>query len=163
MVIYRADNICFAPTRSCGAWVLPAIFALLLSSITTASDLFLPNDFVGSNVSHSPVDNKLSNEELAERAEALRDQSLSITQRALNHQWMSQYQHSNNVEGSKAFSRLFKRGFKKYWDQKRKTDFANKDYIPNSDGKGKVKMGGDIDYDVRVSSNKINLGLTYEF
>ncbi|MCB1668784.1 MAG: hypothetical protein R3E73_14240 [Porticoccaceae bacterium] len=138
------------------------VAALLLSTthFAHAEGLFLPNDFVGSANPHSPIDKKLSNDELAERAAELRDQRLSITQRTLNHQWLSQHQDNDAIEGGKAFSQLFKRGFKKYWDRKRETDFADKDYVPDSNGGGRVN---EMDYKVRVSSDTINFGLTYEF
>jgi len=162
MVKRVLDNVICLLNRAGGGLVL-AITVTLLANPAFASDLFLPNDFIGTENKHTPVDKKLSNEELVERAAALRNQNLSITQRALNHQWMSQYQHGGNTVGSKAFSRLFKRGFKKFWDEKRKTDFAGKNYIPDSNGKGKMNVGGEMDYNVRVSSSKIKLGVTYEF
>ncbi len=142
--------------------VLAIVIYLLIAAdqATAGDDFFLPTELSGGHSASFPVSGTLSNEQLIIYAAAIRDQHLSATQRALNHQWLSQYQNDDRIDGSRAFSRLFQRGFKEYWDKKRKEDFADLNYVPDSNGKGSVS---EMNYDIRLSSDKINFGLTYDF
>ena len=145
-------------------YALPLFLGILIlsaPSLGSADKLFLPNDFSGhGKTGLMMMDGTLSNADLVERAAEIQNQELSMTQRLLNNRWLSQHQQDDSVEGNKVLSRLLKRSFKTYWNRKRDTDFANKKYLPDADGNGRVS---EMDYKVRLSSDTLTLGMTYEF
>lgn len=123
-------------------------------------EFFLPNTLVqGDNRQHSNF-SSLNNTQLKDRAESLRSQELDANQRALNYQWLENQRNKEFTSGSKAYKAFFKRGFKEYWDRKRKEHFKS-EHIPNLEGRGRVS--GEVDYDLRLSSDELKIGLTYEF
>lgn len=138
----------------------------LSSSDKVKDDIFIPDNLEFYNPlkkadghrSYDPGITGLENVSLYRQAENYRSNTLNSSQRALNHQWMSQYHHDDGVRhGSKVLSQLFKMGFKTYW---KGVDTSNK-YIPDDQGEGKII--NDLDYRLRMSGNKIKLSLEYEF
>lgn len=138
-----------------------AILLSMFSSITTAEDeFFLPNTLIhGDNRHHTNIGH-LSNDQLRDRARELRSQELNAYQRALNYQWLESHHKNEFLSGSKAYKTFFKKGFEKYWDRQRKERFkSNK--VPDIHGKGRVS--NEVDYDIKLSSDELKIGLSYEF
>ena len=123
------------------------------------SDIFQPGLHPSRDKSH--ISSKtFSNQDLTTQARAIRNHRLSATQRALNHRWLAQHNDDDQIEGSKAFSRLLQRSFKVFWDETRKEKFSGLDYVPDSEGQGSIN---EMNYDIHMSSDEINFGLVYEF
>ena len=77
-----------------------------------------------------------------------------------NYLWMRQSQnHYRYSDGGAAVGRLFRMGMKTWYKNYRNNN-KNVD-LPNENGGG--SFGSDIDYRLRVSSNRVKLALEYEF
>ena len=159
-------------------WLTALACCLALSNNSRADDnytadtnlsdpLFIPDnlDFYNplqSGDGHRRYDPNVStmdNVALYRAADQYRSGEISASQRALNHQWMAQYHSGDGVRhGGKVLSKLFKMGFKTYWQN---GEFGKKRYLPNDKGNG--KLTNDLDYRVRLSGNKLKLSLNYEF
>ena len=138
------------------ASVLPVRPTTLLAE----SELFLPNTLTqGHNRQHTNF-SSLNNIQLKDRAESLRSQTLNANQRALNYQWLKNHRDKQFTSGSKAYKAFFKQGFKEYWNRKRQEHFNSK-RLPDINGRGHVS--GEVDYDLRLSSDELKIGLSYEF
>ena len=137
-----------------------AVFFTFPSHTIAQEEFFLPDALRQS--AHSPHQNlsNLNNIQLIERANDLRSQELNATQRTLNYQWLENHQNPSVVLGRKAYQAFFKRGLKEFWHRQRKERFKSK-YVPDINGRGAVS--GELDYNVRFSSDELKLGLTYEF
>ncbi len=154
-----------------------------LAKADNSEDIFIPDhllyynplknsdDIDRTSVSTSAV--ILDNKSLEQAAMQLRDSGMNATQRALNYQWMRQYHQQSEVEyGSKVLSKLFKMGLRTYWDKLQKTStLAGKVSAAGSTGGGRQSgnSGGsfdfsdDIDYDLKISGNKLKLSMDYKF
>lgn len=142
------------------AIVMVSVLILNSPLALAGEEFFLPNTLVqGDNRQYSNF-SSLNNTQLIDRAESLRSQELDANQRALNYQWLQNQRNKEFTSGSKAYKAFFKRGFKEYWDRKRKEHFKS-ERIPNLEGRGSVS--GEVDYDLRLSSDELKIGLTYEF
>lgn len=103
-----------------------------------------------------------TNYQLENAAEQIRTNNMSAQQRALNHQWLEQKHYNDDLYvGSKVFSKLMKMGLRTYWDGLRSKHYSTAKALPNGDGTGSVTE--DVEYNVRVSGDKIKLSLEYEF
>jgi hypothetical protein len=140
--------------------IAAAVLIIFSTGTMAQEEFFLPNTLLhGKNIQH-PGFRNLNNLQLIERADELRSQDFNAAQRELNHQWVENYQNDKAVHGSKAFQTLLKRGLKEFWDRQRKERFQSK-YVPDIDGRGSIS--GEMDYDLRFSSDALKFGLTYEF
>jgi len=83
----------------------------------------------------------------------------SAFQRTLNHQWLStQTGSSSMVEGDYAVARLIERQLKSYLDNLDTSRWFRNLLMP--DGDGFIKS---VDYGVEVHSNRLVIGIVYEF
>ncbi len=126
------------------------------------SDEFLPPNtlYQGDNRQHSSFSD-LNNIELNQRAEDIRSESMQPTHRNLNYQWLEGHQKGEFVEGSDALQTLLKRGLGGYWNRQRKEHFHDSKRIPDLEGRGRITR--EVDYDLRLSSDELKIGLSYEF
>ncbi|WP_461519004.1 hypothetical protein [Porticoccus sp.] len=129
---------------------------------SSLSDEFLhPNTlYQGDNRQHTSFSD-LNNIELNQRAEDIRSQAMPDTHRNLNYQWLEGYQKDEFVEGDKALQTFLKRGLEDYWNRQRKEHFHDSKRIPDIDGRGRITR--EVDYDLRLSSDELKIGLSYEF
>lgn len=104
----------------------------------------------------------LDNQSLERVAQDIRNHNMSTEQRALNHRWLQYGSEDDDVKvGSKVISSLFKMGFRTYWDGVRNKHYSSNTKVPDGSGNGKVTE--DVDYKVRLSSNKLKLSMSYDF
>lgn len=76
--------------------------------------------------------------------------------------WLQQFdQQEDELYGSKAAQRLVQLGFKRAWNQYRNRHLATYTYLPDGDGRGSVPGG--MDYQLRLSDDRIKLQLEYRF
>ena len=55
---------------------------------------------------------------------------------------------------------------KNYWQNIKDTEFKHMDYVPNSDGTGKLSFNGlegSLDYKIRLSDDELKFKLSYDF
>lgn len=110
----------------------------------------------------NPRINGLDSVALYQAAENYRSNEINSSQRALNHQWLSQYHNDEGVrQGGKVLSKLFKMGFKTYWSSVKNGKYHTNNYVPNVNGIGKFTE--DIDYRVRLTDSKVKVSVAYEF
>ncbi len=103
----------------------------------------------------------LSNEDLALRADQMRVDTLTPSQRAMNYQWLSEHSDSEkHIHGEKAITKLIERHLKSYIDERAGGEWIKSKLMPDSDGSGFIKS---VDYDVKLNANKLVIGITYEF
>jgi hypothetical protein len=163
--VYRQQNY-----RWLTVPLLMAALALPSMHVRASNDGsgYIPNDFNYYN----PLKNGhkgnnwlstqgLNNEELARAAEDIRSSDMTIQQRALNHQWLSEPEGDGLHFGTKVVSRLVKMGFRTYWDGVRNKHYKNSRVVPDGAGNGKVSE--DVDYKLRLSDDKVKLSVQYEF
>ena len=135
--------------------------ALIAPTFVMAQDnFFLPNSLAQGDNQQQLNFSSLNNAQLIERAKDLRSQDLNATQRALNHQWLQNYQDQNFVEGSKVYRTILKRSLKKFWNRQRKERFKS-ERVPDINGRGTISR--EMDYDLRFTSDELKLKLIYEF
>jgi len=135
--------------------------ALLSANIFAepVNDLFLPSELKLQENSQVTSFTTLTNEDLATRADQLRDSDISPSQRAMNYQWLSQESGNEQaISGSKALSKLAERQLKAYLDEKDSTIWLKEKLMPDSDGFIKS-----MDYDLKLRSNQFVIGVSYEF
>lgn len=137
------------------------------------NDLFVPENLNyynplkhskghGEKKRYSSRSTGLSNNELEQAAEDIRNNEMSAQHRALNHQWLQQENGEDEpTVGGKVFSELVKMGFRTYWDGVRDKHYSNTKIIPNSNGDGKVSE--EVEYKLRLSDDKVKLTFEYEF
>ncbi len=138
---------------------------------TRSSDLFIPEHTAtynplqhgkGKSSTYSLPTVGLSNEDLVNAADDIRNNDISLEQRALNHQWLD---HENYVDdahvGGKVLSHLFKMGFKTYWKDVRDNNYSQSTSVPTDEGDGKITR--DINYNIRLNGNDVKLSVDYEF
>ncbi len=135
------------------------------------SNVFIPervdyyNPLKHDNDGHKPyaiLRSALTNADLKQAAEDIRNNEMSTEQRALNHQWLDHDNYTDDQRfGSKVISQILKMGFKTYWKDVRKNNYSNAAAVPTEEGKGKITP--DVDYKFRISGNKLKLSVEYEF
>jgi hypothetical protein len=104
----------------------------------------------------------LSNSELNRVAEDIRSENMTTEQRALNHQWLQHGYSDHGIRlGSKVISKLFKMGFRTYWDGVRNKHYKYSTAVPDGSGNGKVTQ--DVDYKLRLSDNRVKIAINYDF
>lgn len=130
-------------------------------------DLFIPSLPVYYNPLGETKDRRqqsepvtLSNEALLRNADEIRNNRMPMTQRALNHQWLDQDRYEEETRlGGKVFSSIVKMGLKTYWDDLR-DDHLSESYLKSA---GTSKSSKDVDYNLRLSGDKLNLSVKYDF
>ena len=140
------------------AFVLLTVFilALTLSVTSFASDEFTENRQPGFTTYRNKDIATMSNEDLIEHALRSRESTLTREQIELNRQWANSLAHDDVIQGGKALSKFFKRGFSSYW-REHKTSSK----LPDASGRGKVNNS--MDYDINLKSDEFRVGLSYEF
>ena len=134
-------------------------------------DFFLPNDLRFYNPLKHGLDKKakaqtfksvMSNEALEVAASNIRSNNMRSEHRALNHQWLQNHNGQDaSLVGGDALKKLVKMGLKTYWqDGNTESESINK---VQSTAKGWAKFSQDVDYKFRVSGNKFNLSVQYDF
>ena len=139
------------------------VLSLLFASTTAHADpsegVFLPSEIRSYN--HNQSFTTLSNEDLELRAEQIRYNSLTPSQRAMNYQWLSEHSGSEKaIHGNKAVTKLIERQVKAYIDENAGGVWIKQKLMPESNGQSFIK---DVDYDLKLRSNKLVIGITYEF
>lgn len=160
-----------------------ALMAVLMAAIpethgtessANANDFFIPgNQHYYNPLKHSndrvttdykPNATALDNKSLIEAANHFRSNDMNALQRELNYQWLHQQHHNKDIYlGSKVVSKIFKMGFKTYWKNLRKSQnpLGKSSMTPDAEGKGKLM--GDLNYNMRVSGDKLKVSVKYEF
>ncbi len=103
----------------------------------------------------------MDNEALYQAALDLQDNTINTSQRALNYQWLRAHHTQDNMKyGGRAFSTILKIGLQSYWSgmKQDKSDIVK----VASTMADKVALD-DMRYNFRVSGNKLNLSVKYEF
>ncbi|WP_143186953.1 hypothetical protein [Microbulbifer donghaiensis] len=146
------------------------MFSLLLfpaSSSCLADDLFIPDSSSALNLQADQtffIDSAfgMDNEALYQSAENLRNNSMGIVQRRLNHQWLQMHTNPEKfqpITGGKALNEILQMGWQTYREKnKRKLDSGLMRYTS-----GHGKIGKAFDYDVRLSDDKFKFSFEYEF
>ena len=121
--------------------------------------LFLPSEIKSYN--HSQSFTTLSNEDLAIRADQIRYNRITPSQRAMNYQWLSEHSGAEDpVHGEKAVTKLLERHLKAYIDERAGGRWIKQKLMPETNNDGFIKA---VDYDVKLRANRMAIGITYEF
>lgn len=109
-----------------------------------------------------PVPEMMDNEALYNSASDLQNTRIGASQRALNYQWLRAHQNQDNMHvGNKAFSKIIKMGLQSYWlGMKSGKPQLKKVAASVADT---VNFNDDMTYDLKLSGNKFNLSVKYEF
>jgi len=147
---------------------LPIVLGLLLLPISAfADELFIPDSSSALNLQADNaffIDSAfgMDNQALYESAENLRNNSMGIVHRRLNHQWLEVHTHpedAENITGGRAVNEILKMGFKTYMAQHKRS--KQHSLLRYTQGHGKFNNA--LDYDVRFSGDKFKLSFEYEF
>lgn len=137
-------------------------------NIAHGGGLFVPDLDYYNPLQHGQVrrdrlsSHAMTNDQLLQAAQYIRSDNMSAQQRALNHQWLEQEHYNQELRlGNKVVSKIFKMGFKTYWNGVRNKHYSSSTVIPDGDGKGKLTQ--DVDYKLRLSDDKVRLSLQYDF
>jgi len=136
------------------------VFASSVSLAEGVNDTFLPSEVLpyATNVQSYTT---LSNEDLAIRAAQMRYEALTPSQRAMNYQWLSEHSDSEKtVHGERAITKLIERHLKSYIDEKAGGIWLKEKLMPDPSGNGFIKS---VDYDVKLRSDQLVIGITYDF
>lgn len=171
--------------RSQGCAIVSIALALCLASTAQAKELFDQSliieptneqqQFIPDNLQfynplrqsqghrrHDPGITGMDNVSLYQAADNYLKKELNASQRALNHQWLEQHHYEMRIsQGGRVLSKMIKMGFKTYWGGMRNSKFRTNNYVP--DGEGIGKFSEDINYNVRMSDDKVNFTVAYEF
>ncbi len=126
-----------------------------------ARQVFLPTEVDAYADSSHASYTILSNRDLVIRANQLRGGRLSPSQRAMNYQWLSE--HSGNedaIRGDKAITKLLERHLENYLDRRQTTRWIKQKLLEQGPD-GNVRRS--FDYDVRLRSDNVVIGVRYEF
>ena len=138
--------------------------------ITLNNSIFVPDKMVFFNPLGEQLKEKkckeiepqmMDNDALYQAALDLQDNSINTSQRALNYQWLRAHHTQDNMQyGGRAFSKILKIGLQSYWSgmKQDKNDLVN----VASTMADKVAVN-DMRYNLKVSGNKLNLSVKYEF
>ncbi len=156
--------------------LLLAISLYLLSQLARAevtidtNELFVPDEFVFFKPGGESVKNKnckdiipqmMDNEALYQAVADLKNTNASTSHRALNHQWLRAHHNQDNFErGGRALSKVVRLGLYSYIEKLKKNKRGLVSSASNMAEKVAVE---DMQYDFKVSGNKLNLSVKYEF
>ncbi|MFV8782196.1 hypothetical protein ACNKU7_07210 [Microbulbifer sp. SA54] len=104
----------------------------------------------------------MDNHALIESAENLRNNSMGMVHRRLNHQWLEFYTHPDEAQtatGGRAVNEILRMGFRTYMEQHKR----NKRYTLLRYTQGHGKLNSALDYDVRLTDDKFKISFEYEF
>jgi len=109
-----------------------------------------------------PVPEMMDNEALYNSARDMQNTSIGASQRALNYQWLRAHQSQDNMHvGNKAFSKIIKMGLQSYWLGMKSGKPQIKQVAASV--ANTVNFNDDMSYDLKLSGNKFNLSVKYEF
>ncbi|MBY6212738.1 hypothetical protein [Microbulbifer agarilyticus] len=143
------------------------LLLLPTSSTLLADDIFIPDSDSALNLQ---ADNAfftdsafgMDNEALYESAENLRNNSMGMVHRRLNHQWLEQHTRPSDYAektGGRAVNEILKMGFKTYMAQHKR----NKQHPLLRYTQSEGKFSNVLDYDFRLSDDKFKFTFEYEF
>ena len=149
---------------------LTAVLSLLLlplSSSVLADDIFIPDSTSALNLQADNaffIDSAfgMDNKALLESAENLRNNSMGMVQRRLNHQWLEVHtspEEGRASTGGRAVNEILKMGFRTYMEQHKRS--RQHPLLRYTEGHGKLSSA--LDYDVRLSDDKFKISFEYEF
>ena len=151
---------------------VPVVLGLVLlpiSSTLLADDIFIPDSNGALNLQADNaffVDSAfgMDNQALYESAENLRNNSMGMIHRRLNHQWLEQHTRPSEYvdkTGGRAVNEILKMGFKTYMAQHKRS--KQHPLLRYTQSEGKFKFNKALDYDFRLSDDKFKLSVEYEF
>lgn len=151
---------------SCRTAAIALVF-LPASSSVLADGIFIPDSNTALNLQADNaffIDSAfgMDNHALYESAENLRNNSMGMVHRRLNHQWLELYTHpdeSNNVTGGRAVNEILKMGFKTYMAQHKR----NKQHPLLRYTQSNGNLNQNLDYDFRLSDDKFRFTFEYQF
>ena len=158
-------------SNKCLASSLSAALGILLLSVSASlladDNIFIPDSSSALNLQADNaffIDSAfgMDNNALYESAENLRNNSMGMVQRRLNHQWLEVLTYpdqSENVTGSRAINEILKMGFKTYMEQHKRARQHPLLRYTNSHG----SLNNALDYDFRLSDDKFSISFEYEF
>lgn len=144
------------------------VFVLLPASAPLlADDIFIPDSTSALNLQADNaffIDSAfgMDNKALFESAENLRNNSMGMVQRRLNHQWLELHtrpEETQNVTGGRAVNEILKMGFKTYMEQHKRSKQHPLLRYTQSGG----RLNNALDYDFRLSDDKFRISVQYEF
>ncbi|WP_226665660.1 hypothetical protein [Microbulbifer aggregans] len=147
---------------------LLCLFLLPISAPLLADDnLFIPDSNSALNLQADNaffIDSAfgMDNHALFESAENLRNNSMGMVHRRLNHQWLEFYTHPEEAQtatGGRAVNEILRMGFKTYMAQHKRS--KQNSLLRYTQGHGKLNSA--LDYDVRLSDDKFKISFEYEF
>ncbi|MBB5212053.1 hypothetical protein [Microbulbifer hydrolyticus] len=149
---------------------LSAATALVFFSVSApllADDIFIPDSTSALNLQADNaffIDSAfgMDNRALYESAENLRNNSMGMVQRRLNHQWLELHtrpEETQNATGGRAVNEILKMGFKTYMEQHKRSKQHPLLRYTQSGG----RLNSALDYDVRLSDDKFRISVQYEF
>ncbi|WP_240914296.1 hypothetical protein [Microbulbifer sp. SH-1] len=150
---------------------LPVVLGILLLPVSTAlfaeDTIFIPDSTKALNLQADNaffIDSAfgMDNNALFESAENLRNNSMGMVHRRLNHQWLEVHTYpdqSENVTGGRAINEILKMGFKTYMEQHKRAKQHPLLRYTNSHG----SLNNALDYDFRLSDDKFSISFEYEF
>ncbi|WP_295800401.1 hypothetical protein [uncultured Microbulbifer sp.] len=149
---------------------LPAMLSLLLLPLSTcalADDIFIPDSTSALNLQADNaffIDSAfgMDNQALLQSADNLRNNSMGMVQRRLNHQWLEMHTNPEQTQtstGGRAVNEILKMGFRTYMEQHKR----NKQHPLLRYTQGHGKLNSALDYDVRLSDDKFKISFEYEF
>ncbi|WP_239692484.1 hypothetical protein [Microbulbifer mangrovi] len=138
-----------------------------VSSAVLAEDMFIPDSTTALNLQADNaffIDSAfgMDNHALYESAANLRNNSMGMVHRRLNHQWLELYtspDESNNVTGGRAVNEILKMGFKTYMEQHKRNKVHP--LLRYTQSNGNLKQN--LDYDFRLSDDKFRFSFEYQF
>lgn len=157
-------------SSKCLASCLPAALALAFfpaSSTVLADEIFIPDSTTALNLQADNaffIDSAfgMDNQALYESAENLRNNSMGMVHRRLNHQWLELHtrpDESQNVTGGRAVNEILKMGFKTYMEQHKR----NKQHPLLRYTQSHGNLNNKLDYDFRLSDDKFRVSFEYQF
>jgi hypothetical protein len=137
------------------------------SSYCLADELFIPDSNSALNLQAGNaffIDSAfgMDNQALYDAAENLRNNSMGTVQRQLNYQWLQVHTNPDEFKpatGGRALNEILKMGWKTYREQNKRA--KQNRLMRYTDGHG--KLGESMDYDLRLSDDKFNFSVEYEF
>ena len=145
-------------TALASGWL--TLFVSVMAHGEPAGLLFLPSEVKSPNGRvHSFT--TLSNEDLLIRADQMKHDRITPSQRAMNYQWLSEHSGSEDaIHGDKAVSKLVERHLKAYLDERGGSRWLENTLLPESSDRRFIKG---VDYDVKLRANRMVIGVSYEF
>ncbi|MCH9691059.1 MAG: hypothetical protein K0U59_03165 [Gammaproteobacteria bacterium] len=104
----------------------------------------------------------MSNQALRDFVDSLHDNTIGMTQRRLNYQWLQFYANPKEfapATGGRALNRILKMG----WQTYRENHQSNQQHFLFRYMRGQGKLGSALDYDLRLSDDELKLSFEYAF